>query len=211
MYPNPSNTAHDSANVQRTNHAARPWHAFAGLIAIAALLGVTAIAGNARLQSAETVHTDSAGAGNGVRIGVYDSRAIAVAYIRSDLSAAKLNDLLRERSEAEKRGDAARVAELNELGESLQIRRHLQGFSAAPVDDILDVVRDRLPEVAKEQNIAIITREADYHDGTVELIDITDALVKLFDPDQQTLKMIRELRQREPEAIERIAKLPAVK
>ena len=146
-----------------------------------------------------------------IRIGTYDSRAVAVAYVRSDMSALKLKDLFRERSEAEARGDTKRVNELNKLGESMQIRRHLQGFSNAPVDDILELVKGDLPAVAQQHDVAVITSSVGFHSQGVELIDVTDSLVALFEPDAQTLKMIKALRKHEPEAIEAVAQMPAVK
>lgn len=91
----------------------------------------------------------------------------------------------------------------------MQSRRNLQGFSSAPIEDILDMVRDRLPRVAQQAKVAMIARAADYHDASVELVDITDDLVRLFDPDAHTLKVVAELRKQEPVAIEVFAKIPA--
>ncbi len=148
-------------------------------------------------------------AGSAVRIGIYDSRAIAVAYVRSDQSARNLQALLVQRAEAEKAGDKKRVKELNARGDSLQIRHLWQGFSMAPVDDILDTVRDSLPGVAQQANVAAIASVADYHDASVELVDVTDDLVRLFNPDARTLKVVTELRKHKPMAIEDAARMPA--
>lgn len=141
-----------------------------------------------------------------VRVGTYDSRAVAIAYVRSEASAAKLRELLHERAEAEKNGQAKRIKELNARGEALQLRRHLQGFSNAPIDDILDTIRNELPAIAAKRNVKIITRELDYHDPAVERIDVTDDLVQLFKPDDQTRKMLDDLRKRKPEPIEEVAR-----
>ena len=137
-----------------------------------------------------------------LRIGTYDSRAVAVAYARSEKFAQKMTDLHRQRSEAEKAGDKKRVEELDAQGEAMQIRMHLQGFSTAPVDDVLDTVRDKLPGLAQRKNIAAIARQADYHDASVELVDVTDELVQLFNPDAQTLKTVSQVRAQKPLAIE---------
>jgi hypothetical protein len=144
-----------------------------------------------------------------VRLGTYDSRAVTVAYVRSEASARNLQALIQQRADAEKAGDRKRVKELNQQGEALQIRRHLQGFSNAPIQDILDSVRDRLPQVARDAQVVAIASVADWHDSTVELVDVTDALVALFEPDAQTLKIVQEVRGRAPEPIEVIAKVPA--
>jgi hypothetical protein len=145
----------------------------------------------------------------GVRIGTYDSRAVTLAFLRSDAYAAYMKNVKNMHDEAELRGDTRRAAELNKYGESQQIRRHLQGFSTAPVEDILDTVRDQLPALAERMSISVITREADHHDASIELIDITDELVKLFDPDAKTLKLIADLREQKAVPIEVIARNPA--
>ena len=144
-----------------------------------------------------------------VRIGTYDSRAVAVAYARSAQLADKLKDLQRQRSEAEKAADKKRVEQLDAQGESMQIRMHLQGFSNAPIDDVLEIVRDRLAGVAQQKNVMAIACVADYHDPSVELVDVTDELVQLFNPDAQTLKIVSQVRAQKPLAIEVVAKMPA--
>lgn len=161
------------------------------------------------LAASATTSGESLPAPRSVRIGVYDSRAVAVAYVRSDISAGKVRDLLEQRAAAEKAGDAQRVKELEAQGERLQRRRHLQGFSTAPIDDILDTVRDRLPALGQDAGVVAIARAADWNDPSVELVDVTDELVALFNPDKQTLRMVADVRTRKPETIESIAAMPA--
>jgi hypothetical protein len=144
-----------------------------------------------------------------LRIGTYDSRAVAIAYARSEQFEQKIGDLQRQRSEAEKAGEKKRVAELESQGEAMQIRLHLQGFSTAPIEDVLETVRGGLADLAKRKNIAAIARAVDYHDASAELVDVTDDLVALFNPDEQTLKTVRDLRKQKPAAIEEVAKMPA--
>jgi hypothetical protein len=140
-----------------------------------------------------------------VRVGTYDSRAIAVAYARSAHLAAVHADLVQRRSEAEARGDEALVREIEARGGALQLRLRLQGFSTAPVDDLLDAVRDRLPEVARGAGVAAILRSVDFHEPSVEIVDVTDALVRLFDPDAGVLSLVAEVRSSAPLALEAVA------
>jgi hypothetical protein len=99
---------------------------------------------------------------------------------------------------------------LDAEGEALQRRLHLQGFSTAPVDDVLETVRDELEAIAKRTNVVAIARAVDYHQvASVELVDLTDELVALFHPNEQTLKTVRELRKLKPAAIEDVARMPA--
>src|SRR5437762_2868228 len=64
-----------------------------------------------------------------VRIGTYDSRSVAVAYVRSAQFQTIMTDLQKQRADAVKANDAARIAQLEAKGESMQRRIHLQGFS----------------------------------------------------------------------------------
>ena len=96
-----------------------------------------------------------------VRIGVYDSRAIVVAFFGSEAFKAsdgkELADKKAEYDKAKAEGNQARVAELEAWGKALQIRLHKQGFSTAPVDDILKHVKDKMPEIAKSAGVGRLT------------------------------------------------------
>jgi hypothetical protein len=176
-------------------------------VSLLVLLGGTLLFGAAQAPQAEAQAAQS----GHVRIGTYDSRAVAVAYVRSEMSAQKMNDLVRRRDEAAKAKNTKLVKELEAQGASMQVRKHLQGFSTAPVEDVLDTVRDRLPAVAQHNNVIAITRVADYHADSVELVDVTKDLVALFSPDDKTLKIIEDLRKQPPLPIEVVAKMPADK
>jgi hypothetical protein len=103
-------------------------------------------------------------------------------------------------------GDETLVREIEAQGGSLQLRLRLQGFSTAPVDDLLDAVQDRLPEAAREAGVAAIMRSVDFYDPRVEIVDVTDALVALFEPDAQVLSLVAELRSQPPLALEVVAR-----
>jgi hypothetical protein len=141
-----------------------------------------------------------------LRIGTYDSRAIAIAYARSAHLEAVHADLMRRRAEAAEGGDETLVREIEALGGSLQLRLHLQGFSTAPVDDLLDAVRDRLPEAARGAGVSAIMRSVDFYEPRVEIVDVTDALVALFEPDAGVLSLVAELRSQPPLALEVVAR-----
>jgi hypothetical protein len=171
--------------------------------------GVGLVMGLVLLVSGAAPVPTAVSAGDGTaaaRIGTYESRAIAIAYARSAHLAAVHTDLLQRRSEAEERGDEALVREIEARGGALQLRLHLQGFSTAPVDDLLDAVRDRLPEVAREAGVAAIMRSVDFHEPSVEIVDVTGALVRLFDPDAGVLSLVAEVRSNPPLALEAVAR-----
>jgi hypothetical protein len=132
------------------------------------------------------------------RVGVYDARAVAVAFVASPMQASELKEKMAQLGDAKAKGDAKAVAELEAWGKFTQARRHLQGFAGAPVDDILARVADRLPAIAKTAGVDVIVRKGDYVSDRCEQVDVTDELVKLFEPTDRTWKTVREIRGKPP-------------
>ncbi len=131
-----------------------------------------------------------------VRIGTYDSRAIAIAYAPSKYN--PVRQKMKAFEQAKTAGDEKQMKELEGWGQKHQRQLHRQGFSFVPVNDLLQHVAERLPEVAKTANVVSIVRACDYVDDSVQVVDITDQLVKLFDPSEKTLNNIRLIREKPP-------------
>ena len=87
------------------------------------------------------------------KIGIYDSRAVAVAFAGSDAHKRSLAPLREEHKKALAAGDSKRVKELEAEGKARQKRAHQQAFSIAPVDDILEHIKDRLPDIKKKAGL----------------------------------------------------------
>jgi hypothetical protein len=130
------------------------------------------------------------------KIGTYDARAVAMAYAHSEANDKQLKEKMQELKDAEVKGDAKRVKELKAWGEAHQWLLHMQGFAGAPVEGILTKMKDQLAATAKAAGVHVIARKTDFTDDQVEVVDVTDQVVKLFNPSEKTLKMVRELRQR---------------
>jgi hypothetical protein len=137
-----------------------------------------------------------------LRVGVYDSRAIAVAFAGSEFL--RVGEKMQALKEAKAAGDGDRVKELEAWGEKAQRQLHRQGFGRVPVTDLLGHVKDRLPTVAQEAGVDAITFECNYLAPGVEKVDITLELVMLFDPSERTLRTVEELRQHEPVDLDEI-------
>jgi hypothetical protein len=134
-----------------------------------------------------------------IRVGVYDNRAIAIAYFGSEH-----NVFLKKRAEhheALAAGDSARAEELTVWVERFQRQIHFQGFCRVPVDDLLLVVKDKLAGVAKSAGVDLIGWYPDFAGAEVEVVDITDELVALFNTSEEKLKQIRNLKDVEPTAL----------
>lgn len=149
---------------------------------------------------------DAPGAGK-VRIGTYDNRSIAVAY-----AASKYNPV-KEKTAAYKRakdaGDRDTAKEFEAWGERFQRQLNFQGFGRVPVGDLLEPVTDRVRDLAQRRGLAAISMGCDYADADVELVDVTEDLVKLYDPSEKTLATARQIRAAKPMDVVRIADLPA--
>lgn len=144
-----------------------------------------------------------------LRLGTYDSRAVAIAYGRSGYNRKRIDGLMVRHQRAVEAGDERLAAELAREGEAHQVRMHLQAFSNARVDDALDPVRDRLASIAEDAGVGAIVAAADYRAASVEVVDVTDAIVRLYNPDAQTLRIIADCRGKAPKPIEEIALLAA--
>ena len=131
-----------------------------------------------------------------VKVGTYDNRSIAIAYASSDFN--PVGQKMKEFEEAKAAGDEARVAELEAWGPKHQRELHRMGFCTMPVNELLDHLEDRLPELAEELGVDVITRECDYTGPDVEVVDVTDALVRLFDPSEKALRWAAEIREKAP-------------
>ena len=135
-------------------------------------------------------------AGEVIRIGVYDTRAIALAYAASRFN--PVANKLEEMEAAKAAGDTERIKELETWGQKHQRQLHRQGFGRVPVDDLLEHVNDKIPGVIEKADVVAITARLDFANAKVEAVDVTDALVALYDPPKRTLEWIRQLKGKEP-------------
>ena len=157
--------------------------------------------------------------GSKVRVGTFDSRALAMAYYRSDAFRRHMVGLGAEYEKAKKAGDEKRLDELEaesssptwpDLGwppsPAQQELIHKQGFSTWPVDNILEKIKGQIPEISKQANVDLIVSKWNiaYQRSGVEFIDVTDLMVKPFNPDKETLKIIKEIQKQNPAVFEEL-------
>ena len=134
-----------------------------------------------------------------LRVGTFDSRAIAVAYASSEMFGQYLNSM-EEKHKKAKEGDEKLIKELEALMPAYQQVMHQQVFSIASVADILDNVKAELPKIAEEAGVDIIMSkwEVAYKNPSIEIVDVTSHLVKLFNSDEEVLKTVEDLRKQTP-------------
>lgn len=133
-----------------------------------------------------------------LRIGVYSSRGVAIAFLRSGGLAKQLQDMQRQLKEAEAANDTKKADEIKARGANMQTIAHMQGFSNAPVDDALETIKDKLPAIAKDAGVNVIVATMDYQGPDVQIIDVTDKIVAEFKPDDRTLTIIAAMKNQKP-------------
>jgi len=143
-------------------------------------------------------------------VGTFDSRAVAIAHVRSEGFSAYLRaqqeDVLRASERAREAGDDELAGALDELGPAMQQRIHAQGFGNAPVDDVLARIADDLPAIAREAGVDVIVSkwELDWVGPKARFVDVTDRLVARFDPSADTWKAVHEIVEQDPVPLDRL-------
>ncbi|MBL7215382.1 MAG: hypothetical protein ISS71_06865 [Phycisphaerae bacterium] len=144
-----------------------------------------------------------------LRVGVYDSRGIAIAYAHSHFNDERYKKMKAELDAAEAAGDEQKAAEIKQAGKNDQAKKHLQGFGTAPVHEYLDLIKKQIPQVAETAGVdAIVSKwEFDYISSDAEVVDVTMALAKLFEPREKAYQWIEQMKDKEPIPAEELGRL----
>lgn len=136
------------------------------------------------------------------RIGVYDSRAIAVAFAGSEAFNKWMSGLKAEHQKAKATGNQKRVAELEAEGAERQKLMHKQGFSTAPVENILEQIKDRLPAIKQKAGVGLLVskwdKDALAKHPSAESVDVTMELIDAFNPNERQRKSAIEIQKHKP-------------
>jgi hypothetical protein len=146
------------------------------------------------------------------RIGIYDSRAVAIAFIGSQVyeetAGKEMAAKMAEYREAQAEGNTERVGELKAWGKAQQALLHKQGFSTAPVDNILAHISDELPRIKKRASVVLLVSKWDTETLTqymsAERVDVTMRLVEAFKPNQKQKKSAVEIQKHDPVPLEKL-------
>jgi hypothetical protein len=146
-----------------------------------------------------------------VRIGVYDSRAVAVGWANTAPFNAWWGSLQSEYQKAKAAGDQNRVEELEAEAEARQRLQHMQAFSTAPVDDILVYIGDSLPQIQQKAGVTILVSKWDSETlakyPSVELVDVTMMLVDAFQPTEKQREYAIGIQSQEPIPLDQAEKI----
>lgn len=141
-----------------------------------------------------------------LRVGVYDSRGIAIAFANSEHWSKVLKEKQAALEQAKNDGDTEKVKEIEAWGPAQQAHAHLQGFGTAPVHECFEPVKDKIAAVAKAAGVDLIVSkwELDYLAADAETVDVTMELAKLFNPSEKAWKSIQSLDKWKPYSHEKL-------
>jgi Skp family chaperone for outer membrane proteins len=130
-----------------------------------------------------------------LRIGVFDSRAVAIAYYQSGYHEQDLKKLLNEYNKASDAGDTLLAKKISNRVEVLQMIAHDKGFGKGTVNNILDRFKKELDDLAKRENVSMIVSKWELYSvsDNMEMIDITDEVAHIINGDEKIRNYIREL------------------
>ncbi len=144
-----------------------------------------------------------------LRVGVYDSRGIAVAYMNSEHFDKILAEKRLALEQAKKDNVSNKVKELEAWGRQHQARAHQQGFGTAPVHECFECIKQQIPAAAKAAGVDVIVSkwECDYLADDADVVDVTMELAKLFNPRPKAYEWIGQLKDHKPISAEEIERL----
>ena len=139
-----------------------------------------------------------------VKIGTYDSRIVIFAWSRSEYLKEYMTKFARQSDSATKANDTARLKELSVGIMSYQHLLHQMIFSNGSIIMAMNIVKDKLPELAKNEGISMIVSkwELNFSDPSIAIIDVTDQVAKLFNPKENIDKMAADIKKQEPVPLE---------
>lgn len=146
------------------------------------------------------------------RLGTYDSRAIAVAFVGSEVfyktEGKVIAQKMAEYKKAEANGNEAKAARLKAWGQARQSRLHQQGFGTLPVDDILKHIKDQIPGIKKAGQVDLLVSKWEkgvlekYKDA--EQVNLTMKLIEALRPNKLQKKRALEIQKNEPVSPEKL-------
>lgn len=159
----------------------------------------------------EAVHESKSEVKGVHRIGIYDSRALAVAYCNTPMHKRKIQQLVEAVEEAKAKNDPVSIREKEAALRAEQDRLHRQGFSTAPVDDILALLQERIPAILQKNRIEQVISKWDRKSlepfAQADTVDVTDELVQELHPNEKQWQAAMEIQKHDPVPLDQIDEL----
>ena len=133
------------------------------------------------------------------RIGIFDSRSVAIAYGNSKFFKSPYPEISAGTKAAREKNDKE-IAKIEYQAKLHQAILHDQGFGKGSVNTITDLYKDRITAIARAKNLAAIVSkwEVVYNNPDIELVDITDKIVAFFELSDKIKEGLKEVPDHEP-------------
>ncbi|MFH1051538.1 MAG: hypothetical protein V1779_11500 [bacterium] len=134
------------------------------------------------------------------KIGIFDSRGVAIAYYQSQYHQEDLKKLMLEYNEAKDAGDTIKAAKLSDRVAILQMIAHDKGFGKGTVNNILDKFTKELDELAKKENLSCIVSKWEIYsaDNDIKFVDVTEKVVAIINPNEKVKIFLEQLKNNPP-------------
>ncbi len=147
-----------------------------------------------------TVISSESAAQSKLRVGVYDSRAIAIACFNSNTYKDPMVELRNKMKNARDANDAKAIADIEREAVLRQGMGHEKGFGTGSVMTEIEIIKKELNELAKKEKLDLVLSkwELAFTGDNVLIIDITDKIARLFKPNEKVLGWLEELKKQNP-------------
>jgi hypothetical protein len=144
-----------------------------------------------------------------VIVGTFDSRAVVIAFTRTKWFEEQHDKVRADLQKAEAAGDTAKSEEIKKWKIERQKQMHLQGFGTGDVSEYLEYIKDEIPKLAQQAGVDVVVSKWDitYHGASVKFVDVTEVIIRPFEPSEETLKGIRSMRNVAPIPAEDLEKM----
>jgi hypothetical protein len=166
------------------------------------LLGITVVIAIIFSGLAICARSETAAEEHKIRIGYFNTRAIAMAYTQSRIFNEKITKIVTQAKEAKASGNDKIYKKLDAELKMEQEKIHWQVFSNARIDDILTQVRPSYEQIAQKANVAAIAENVVYNDTKVELVDVTELVAEQFKPNEATKEKMQQIIKKPPASFE---------
>jgi len=165
-------------------------HSFPFLIIVTLLLGLLFNSG--KELNAQTK----------IRIGVFDSRAIAIAFYNSKFSTNQeiFAALGTKMKEAKEKNDKEAITKIEREASLRQVIMHEQGFGRGSINNVTEIVKEKIAQLAKSENLSTIVSkwELVFSGSDIILVDVTEKIADFFEPNEKIKLMLKEIKLSEP-------------
>jgi hypothetical protein len=140
--------------------------------------------------------------GKAEKVGVYDSRSIAISFAGSEKFQEILKPLIAEFNEAKAAGDTKKMEQLKAHGRGGQAKMHRQGFGTESVEDILALYPDEVQKIKQSHQLSALVSKWDSATlkkyPKAKQIDLTKELIEITKPSERQRRAAIDIQRHEP-------------